>query len=320
MMSKDSWLTYFPITFFSAVMGLSGLTIAWQRAEQLGVIPFRVSPFILGLTVLIFVTILSVYIAKIIRYPDAVKAEIHHPVKLNFFPTISISLILIGTSTLSIAPGLSKIIWGIGTAVQLILTLYVLNMWINRQHYKIEHVNPAWFIPVVGNILVPIAGVPHGFIEVSWFYFSLGLVFWIVLLGIIFNRFIFHPPMPEKLLPTFFILIAPPSIGFLAYFNLTGHLDAFARILYNAGLFFTLMLATQIFRFIKIDFTLSWWAYSFPMAAITVCTLEMNHLLGESWLLGLSLLLLTILTLILCVLVVRTLISIARREICVNDE
>lgn len=47
---------------------------------------------------------------------------------------------------------------------------------------------PAWFIPVVGNIIVPLAGVRFAPAEVSWFFFSIGLVFWIVLLAIVMYR------------------------------------------------------------------------------------------------------------------------------------
>ena len=37
-------------------------------------------------------------------------------------------------------------------------------------------------------------------------------------------------PLPERLLPTVFILIAPPAVGFIAYVRLTGGVDVFAQI------------------------------------------------------------------------------------------
>ena len=45
---------------------------------------------------------------------------------------------------------------------------------------RLIRTNP-WFIPVVGNIIVPIAGVDDAPAEVSWFFFSFGLIFWIAL-------------------------------------------------------------------------------------------------------------------------------------------
>ena len=91
----------------------------------------------------------------------------------------------------------------------------------------------------MGNVLVPVAGVPLGYPEISWFFFCIGLVFWLILLTIIFCRVLFHHPIPDKLMPTLFILIAPPAVGFIAYLRLAGELDSFARVLYFTGLFFT---------------------------------------------------------------------------------
>ncbi len=75
---------------------------------------------------------------------------------------------------------------------------------------------------------------------------------------IIFNRIIFHMPLPVKLLPTLFILIAPPAVGFLSYINLTGELDAFAHVLYNFALFLTILLLSQLPRFARLPFFISW--------------------------------------------------------------
>ena len=319
-MSQTSRLANFPISWFATVMGLSGLTIAWEKAEALFKTGFSISPYLVLLTATLFVLLLGIYGFKLVRYRAAVVKELHHPIKLSFFPTISISLILISITTLHAAHGLSLVLWMVGTALHLLFTLYVLNAWINHEHFQIQHMNPAWFIPIVGNILVPIAGVAHGYTEISWFFYSIGLVFWLVLMTIIFYRVIFHPPLPGKLVPTFFILIAPPAVGFLSYMKLTGELDSLARILYYFGLFLTLFLFTQVQRFARLKFFLSWWAYSFPLAAITLASMLMYQTLATPFYKGLSLVLLTILSVVLVLLFGRTLLSVARREICLDED
>jgi len=50
--------------------------------------------------------------------------------------------------------------------------------------------------------------------------FAVGFILWCVLFTVIMNRIIFHNPLPQKLLPTLFILIAPPAIGFISYTTL----------------------------------------------------------------------------------------------------
>jgi tellurite resistance protein len=70
-----------------------------------------------------------------------------------------------------------------------------------------------------------------------------------------------------------FILVAPPSIGFLAYLQLNGgELNDFARILYFFAAFLVLLLLVQFRRFTGSAFFLSWWAYSFPLAAFAIAS------------------------------------------------
>jgi tellurite resistance protein len=204
--------------------------------------------------------------------------------------------------------------------VQLAFTLAILSNWMHHEKFQVQHSNPAWFIPIVGNILVPIAGVPLGFPEVSWFYFSVGLVMWVPLLAVLLNRFFFHPMIPGKLLPTLFILIAPPAVGFIAWVKLhNGGIDDMARILYYFALFITLLLFSQIRYFWKLQFALPWWAYSFPMAAMTIATMVMAEKLGGSFFVGLAQILLALLVILLTLLSALTLRAMRRGQICVPE-
>jgi len=318
MSEHSSRLKNFSISWFSIVMGLAGFAIAWSKTESTFSLRTHISPWLLGLTVAVAGMLAAIYLAKWFKYPDEVAAEAHNPVKLAFVPTVSISLILLSIAILHLAPQASFWLWSIGTVLHLILTLYVLSSWMHHDTYEIQHLNPAWFIPVVGNILVPIAGVHHAPAEISWFFFSTGLFFWPVLTAILFYRLIFHASLPGRLLPTLFIFIAPPAVGFISYINLVSGVDAFAMVLYSVGLFFTLLLTAQIGYFSKLQFFLSWWAYSFPLAAITIATLAMAEHSGAPFFFILATILLTILSLVIAGLLVRTVLAVARREICVE--
>lgn len=314
-----SRLQHFPIAFFAMIMGLCGLAIAWLRAEEILDLSINISTWLLALTTGLFILLAVFYAAKLLKFPAAARGEWQHPVKMNFVPTISIALILLSIAWLPLSAPYSKLLWLTGSALHLVLTLHVITQWMHHSKFEIAHLNPAWFIPVVGNILVPIAGVHHAPVEISWFFFSIGLLFWPILLAIIFNRVIFHGSLPERLMPTLFILIAPPAVGFLSYIKLTGELDAFARILYYAGLFFTLLLFAQLRWFSRLKFFLSWWAYSFPLAAISIATLVMFKLTGDLVFLRLSAILLAITSVVIAGLFVRTGISAVKGQICVPE-
>ena len=317
MLEHESRLKNFPISWFSTVMGLSGLSIAWNRAEHFLDPGFCLSSVLLGLTTAWFAFLVFVYALKMYVYPQDVREELTHPVKHAFAPTVSISMLLLSVAYLQVSPQWSLVFWGVGTALQLVLTFYVLSSWMHHEHYQITHLSPAWFIPVVGNVIVPIAGISHAPAELSWFFFSLGIFFWPILTAIIFYRLVFHAALPDRLMPTLFIFVAPPAVGFISWVGLNGGVDAFAKILFSVALVFTLLLLSQLNRFKKLRFFLSWWAYSFPLAAMTTACFVMFKFTNSAFFLGLGVVFLGILTLLIALLFVLTANAVWRKEICV---
>ena len=126
--------------------------------------------------------------------------------------------------------------------------------------------------------------------------------------------------LPGKLVPTLFILLAPPAVGFIAWVKLhNGVLDDVGRILYYFALFTTMLLFSQMKHFVKLTFALPWWAYSFPMAAMTIASTVMLEKVGGIFFSVLVPVLMTLLLLLVSMLVVRTLLAMKRGQICVPE-
>ena len=319
-MQKKSRLEYFPITLFPMVMGLSGLALAWRQAGQIMPLSFNPQEIIALLAAVVFILLSVTYLAKLLKYKDAVISELNHPVKVNFFPTVSISLVLLAALSMPYSESLAKWLFIIGALLHLALTFWVFNGWIFSHHHQNEHLNPAWFIPVVGNILMPAVAVPLGMEEVGWFFYSIGIVFWIVLFTAFMHRIFFFDPLPPGLMPTLFILIAPPAVGFISYLELNGYIDNFAQVLYGVGLFITLFLFSQFRRFINLPFFLSWWAYSFPLAAITIASFryyQQSQYMPVRWI---ALCLLGLVSAVILSLLVRTAAAMLKNQICVPEK
>ncbi|GAB1537020.1 SLAC1 anion channel family protein [Geovibrio sp. ADMFC3] len=315
---SGSRLKYLPITLFATVMGLTGLSIAFMRFDHIMHTHTYAGQFILFGVTAWFFFILFLYLNKLVRYPEEVKEEFRHPVRINFFPTISISMLLLSIGYDGIYQPLSSALWHIGSLVHISFTFVILNIWFFND-FKVQTKNPAWFIPVVGNILVPVAGVTHANAEISWFFFSVGIILWIVLFAIVFYRLIFHEQLMAKFLPTLFILIAPPAIGFLAYVKLTGGLDSFARVLYYFGLFTAFMLFSMFRHFRKVPFFVSWWAYTFPMDALTISTLLMYKLTGYVLFKGLSVIFLSMTSAVILMVIYKTITAAVEGKVCVPE-
>ena len=315
---SNNRLKNFPISFYAIALGLIGYTLALLKAETVLNLTHCYHYF-LYFTIFIFGVISIMYLSKIILFPQELRKELDHPVKLNFFPILAKIFLVASIIFLSIDMGTSKVLWIIGAVLQFAFSIIVLSIWFRHTKFQYHHLNPAWFIPIVGNVIVPIAGVQHGFFEVSWFFFSMGLFMWISLFVIVLNRIIFHEPIHEKLIPTFFILFAPPAIAFIAYVKLVGALDPFARILYYISFFLLVFIFCQARMFSKIKFYLSWWAYSFPMSAVAIATMLMYDKTGFLFFRLASIVLLSILTMIIVYLGVRTTKAVFNKELCIEE-
>jgi len=316
---QNNRLKNFSISFLAIPLGLIGYTLALQKAEHILKIAHCYNYF-LYFTISVFIAISIIYLIKIINYPEEFKKEFNHPVKLNFFPILAKIFLIASIIFLAINMKASKGLWIVGAIMQFSFSIIILSIWFRHSKFEYHHLNPSWFIPIVGNVIAPIAGIQHGFVELSWFFFSIGLVMWITLFIIVFNRIIFHDPIPEKLIPTFFILFAPPAIAFIAYVKMVGIIDPFARILFYISLFLLIFIFAQAKMFSKIRFYLSWWAYSFPMSAITIATMLMYHKTEYLFFKILSSILLIVLTMIVSYLGYRTTKAIINKELCVDEQ
>jgi len=316
----NSIIKYFPISFFAVILGLGGLTIALQKITQLSGLSIILSRCFLYLALLIFFLATLLYLFKIMRFPAEVKNELAHPNKMNFFPAFSISLLLFSAILVDINILSAKILWVAGVIMHLFFTLRILSFWLQHPKLETTHLNPVWFLPVVGNLIVPLAGASLFSKEISWFFFSIGMVFWLILFSVLFNRLLFYKPLSEKLLPTFFILLAPPAIGFIAYVKLSGMMNDFSRILYYFALFMFILLVIQVKYIYRSKFYLSRWAYSFPIAAITIATALMYKQTGMAFFKGLAYLLFAILIIVVVGLCVRTVQAMIHKQVFVKED
>ena len=63
---------------------------------------------------------------------------------------------------------------------------------------------------------------------------------------------------------------------------MTGGLDGAGRVLFYVALFLVLFLASMAPRFLKVPFALSWWAYTFPSAAMAAACMRFHELTGTA--------------------------------------
>ncbi len=311
-------LKFFPIMMYAIVMGISGLTIAYQKAVEFLGFPHIIGNTLMYVALGLFAIISLIYIIKLFTYPKAVANEWKHPVRINFFSAISISMLMLAIITTKSFPMLHKIFWYGGTLMHFYMTLYTISFWINKNQ-EINHSNPAWFIPIVGNVLVPVGGIGLASKSVLIYFFAVGTFFWIILLAIILNRIIFHHQMAQKFMPTLFILIAPPAVAFIAYFKLTHQIDFFAQFLYALAIFFTFMVAFMFKQFLGLKYFISWWAFIFPLAAMSIAAMIVYHKQHDLFSQYFSYIMIGVTTLMTLIVLYQTIVHMLKKEICIQE-
>lgn len=309
-------ISNFPIMFYAVVMGLGGLCVAYESLNKLLKLSQSVGFVLNAFTSVVFAFISFVYIIKIIKFPNEVRAELNHPIKINFFAAFAISLLLLAIVFKNNESAHFGLFYT-GLVAQTFMSFYVVASWINR-NLEIKHSNPAWFIPIVGNLLVITAA--QGKDSYLWFYFNFALFFYIVLFNIIFYRILFCDQLPAKFMPTLFIFIAPPSVAFIDYIKLTGNFNEFSMFFLSLAIFFGILVLFMYKNFLKLKFFLSWWAFTFPTAALCIALIKAYELTEHKGFLWGGLAAFIGLCALIIIVAFYTIKSIKNNDICVAEQ
>jgi tellurite resistance protein len=318
--SSHSWriLEYLPVGLFGSVMGLTGLSVAWRFAHTRYGLSARIADSIGVIAVATFVVLTIGYLVKLATATDAVKAEFRHPIAGNLFGTFLISLLLLPIVLAPISLRLAQGMWIAGAIGMLAFAWMIVTRWMSDRQ-QVAHATPAWIVPVVGLLDVPLAlpslGLPplHGVMVAS---LAIGLFFAVPLFTLIFSRLVFEPPIPDGLQPTLLILVAPFAVGMSAYVVTTGTVDTFAESLFAITLFVLAVLLNRMrYLLACCPFRVSWWAVSFPLAASAIVALRFATARPSEITDAIALALLALATVTIAALFVRTLYGVMTGEL-----
>ena len=119
--------------WFSVVMGLVGLALAWLSADAvLGDAATGVSLVIGGVAALVCVGLLALSALRAHRYPAALAEDLRHPVRHGFVAALPVALLLLATqaASLGLKGAWLDVLWWAGSLGQLWATVWVLRRWL----------------------------------------------------------------------------------------------------------------------------------------------------------------------------------------------
>lgn len=277
--------------WYAVVMGLAGLSLAWHRAVPLmGQAAGAASVVIGALAALVFALLLALTALRGLRHAEAWAEDRRHPVRHSFIAALPIAAMLVATvavATLGVSTP-ARLLWWAACLGQLFVIVWVMARWWRGNQaggLQWAGITPALFIPVVGNVIAPLAGVPLGHVEWAAAQFGIGLVFWPVALVLLLVRIGVAGLWPERLRPTVFILVAPPAVVGLSALQL-GAPALVGWAMWGVALFCLLWAGTQARLVAALPFGLPHWGMSFPLAAFATLTLRLAEPAGPMAVLG----------------------------------
>ncbi|MGN7872371.1 dicarboxylate transporter/tellurite-resistance protein TehA [Roseateles sp. 22389] len=271
-MNASRWAV--PASYFSMVLGLTGLGNGWRVASRLWGFPAWIGESVMTVAVTVWAVLLVRFAIKWIAAREEALAEAAHPILCCFIALVPVATMLAGIGVLPHAHGVGTALILLGAAASLLFGLWRHGgQWRGGRDPKTT--TPVLYLPTVGaNLVSAIALSALGWPSWGQLFFGAGVLAWIVQESIILGRLLTVDPLPPALRPTVGIQMAPPAVALLAYAAVTvGSPDLIARMLLGYAIVQALMVL-RLMPWIRQPFTLSYWGFTFGATAISTGTMR----------------------------------------------
>jgi tellurite resistance protein len=302
-----------PPNFFSITMGLVGLAGVWQLTGKFHKWPAPISGTLYLVATTVYLLLLIASGSKLLFSWKTLVADLTHPVLGPFNSLLPITgmLLALGLEPYSHQAALGLFLMFL--VATLLLGSWMLSRWfVDRRDLDLLH--SGYYLPTVAGGLIGSEGLARfGFAGAGWICFGIGLITWLLLGSIIFNRLFTRPGLPKGLMPTMAIEIAPSALAGNAYLTLTG--GNFNLLSYMFVGYTLLMILVQLCllpSYRKLPFVVGFWSFTFPSAAAAAYIIRWVHLAQPTGTALLDLALLTIVTLLIGGLALRSLVALRR--------
>ncbi len=298
-------LCSFPPSIFAAVMGTGIFSISsLYYSEYLPFLRF-LSLALLYFNTALFFLLLVPWIGRWILCREDSLKDLTDPIKSSFYPTIAISLLVLSSSYIVILGDISlgMLFWFVGVVLTVFFAILVPYIMFGGTHVHIDHINPAWCIPPVGLIVIPVAGarimsmftglIHDAILLLNVFGWGAGFFLYISLSAVCMYRFLLHRPLPNTLAPTIWINLGPIGVGIISLLSIGkvstipscfGTLTFLALLLWGYGLWWLIMAIVMTLHYLRklsLPYALSWWAFTFPLGAYAASTYLLAHTISN---------------------------------------
>jgi tellurite resistance protein len=302
-----------PLNTLGISFGLSGLAGTWSAAQALLHAPSAVEDVLWIIAALIWVLTLVRYGAG--STWRQVGEDLRHPVLGPFAALAPTAGSLFGARLADELPVAGEVVvWCMLAAWAAFGSWFISQLLTVPRSSATLH--GGYFLPTVAASLIAAQSAAYtGHLVLAMVLLAPGLLFWMLLGGMLVVRLATGPELPTPLLPTLAIFSAPPAVAGNAWWVIAGPHENSAHLLLLGTM--AALLLPHVFlirRYLRGPFTLGYWALTFTTAASGTYGVRLLSLVGGATGTTLGWLCVGVATVIIGAIAVRSLQLVLRRK------
>ena len=275
-MLRRSGVPAVPAAFFAMVLGLAGLAYCWRAAHRIWGFPEIVGELLMLLAALVWALLIFLYAAKWIGKRDAAVKELGDPIQCCYIGLIGVTTLLIAGGVLPYSRLAAQLMLVFGAGFTFVFAIWRTGgLWQGGRDPNTT--TAVLYLPLGAGSFVTasLLGV-MGYADWGQLVFGAGLFSWLAIESVLLHRLLTAQPLPLALRPTLGIQLAPPTVGALAYLNVThGAPDMLVHSMIGYGLLQALI-AIRLWPWIhQQPFAAGYWAFSFGATALATDLLRL---------------------------------------------
>jgi tellurite resistance protein len=259
-----------PLSFYGMPFGLLGLADSWLVAAHFGLAPVTLGRILVAVAIAVWAIVLSLHLRGIRANGISFSSDLTDPITGPFASLVILTPMLAAADALyPFSHTAGTVVVDVGIVATVLLAGWFFGQWIYHP-LELAKIHPGYFLPsVAGGFVAAAAAALVGQTHLAESLFGFGMLSWLVIGSIVLGRLIAGPSLPTPLMPTLAIEVAPAGVATFAAFAINGgHVDTTVRLIGAYGLMMVVAQIRLIPAFRRLPFMPSFWAFTFPWAAV----------------------------------------------------